>query len=78
MAARLQKPEYIVGDWPKKAPQATPRKVLLIRGTLAILFTKMLLLVALEGCCSSGVDLYIIKRKNNRSLENVLLKRGCC
>ena len=60
MVARLQKPEYIVGDWPKKAPQATPRKVLLIRGTLAILFTKMLLLVALEGCCSSGVDLYII------------------
>ena len=47
-------------DWPKKAPVATPRKVLLIRGTLAILFTKMLLLVALEGCCSSGVDLYII------------------
>ena len=40
-------------DWPKKAPMATPRKVLLIRGTLAILFTKMLLLVALEGCCSS-------------------------
>ena len=57
---------------------ATPKKVLLIRGTLAILFTKMLLLVALEGCCSSGVDLYIIWRKNNWCLEKVMLKRGCC
>ena len=43
-----------------EATQAQPRKVLLARGRLAIWDPKLLLLVALERCCSSQVKLNMI------------------
>ena len=60
---RLHKPgseTFVIGRSFAETTQAPPRKVLLIRGWLAILFPKLLLLVALERCCSSQVKLNMI------------------